>query len=193
MYWLAPATARPMSPAAIAAASTATTSWYWRDLNIEVDGSGAVRRSRTAQPSGLGDQLAPPALDWLHSRGRQLHPGRRAPATRDGRRHQVTVCHLALEVLDAERDDVSRGAVPVSSAHMSPLTRARVRELPAEFGITRTAVMQELKEMGEFARSASSTVEAPVAQAFREYVARQQEVRYWSERQLALTGSPSVR
>jgi hypothetical protein len=55
--------------------------------------------------------------------------------------------------------------------------KVRVRELAAEFGITSAAVMQKLQEMGEFVRSASSTVERPVAQAIREYFARQQEVR----------------
>jgi hypothetical protein len=49
MYSLAPATARLASPAAIATTSAATTSRYWRDLNIEVDGAGAVRRRRTAR------------------------------------------------------------------------------------------------------------------------------------------------
>jgi hypothetical protein len=33
----------------------------------------------TGQPPELGDQLAPPALDWLHPRGWQLHPRRLCP------------------------------------------------------------------------------------------------------------------
>lgn len=55
--------------------------------------------------------------------------------------------------------------------------KVRVRELAAEFGVTSAVVMQKLKETGEFVRSASSTVEAPVARVLREYFARQQEVR----------------
>jgi hypothetical protein len=34
----------------------------------------------TGQPPELGAQLAAPALDWMHSRGRQLHPGPLCPA-----------------------------------------------------------------------------------------------------------------
>ena len=55
--------------------------------------------------------------------------------------------------------------------------KVRVRELAAEFGVTSAAVMQKLKEMGEFVRSASSTVEAPIARVLREYFANQQEGR----------------
>lgn len=55
--------------------------------------------------------------------------------------------------------------------------KVRVRELAAEFGVTSAIVMQKLKETGEFVRSASSTVEAPVARVLREYFARQREVR----------------
>lgn len=46
----------------------------------------------------LGDQLAPPALGWLHSRGWQLHPGRYAPAIRDSRQHQAP-CAMTLKIL----------------------------------------------------------------------------------------------
>jgi len=34
----------------------------------------------TGQPPELGDQLAQPALDWLHARGWQLHPQPLCPA-----------------------------------------------------------------------------------------------------------------
>ena len=46
--------------------------------------------------------------------------------------------------------------------------KPRVYELAAEFNVESKVVMDQLKEMGEFVRSASSTVEHPVAQKLRE-------------------------
>ena len=46
--------------------------------------------------------------------------------------------------------------------------KPRVYELAAEFNVGSKAVMDQLKEMGEFVRSASSIVEHPVAQKLRE-------------------------
>jgi hypothetical protein len=43
-----------------------------------------------------------------------------------------------------------------------------VRELATEFGVDSKVVMAKLQEMGEFVRSASSTVERPVARRLRE-------------------------
>ena len=40
--------------------------------------------------------------------------------------------------------------------------KARVHELAKELGVESKAVLAKLKEMGEFVKSASSTVEAPV-------------------------------
>ena len=40
----------------------------------------------TGQPPELGDQLAAPALDWLHARGWQLHP---RPLCPDHQRQQT--------------------------------------------------------------------------------------------------------
>jgi translation initiation factor IF-2-like protein len=80
---------------------------------------------------------------------------------------------------DAEDQDEKAGAesyIGQRSARPSG-PKVRVRELAAEFGVTSAVVMQKLKETGEFVRSASSTVEEPVARVLREYFARQQEVR----------------
>src|SRR6184192_864419 len=46
--------------------------------------------------------------------------------------------------------------------------KARVHELAKELGVTSKDVLAELDELGEFVKSASSTVEAPVARRLRE-------------------------
>ncbi|GAB88805.1 translation initiation factor IF-2 N-terminal domain-containing protein, partial [Gordonia rhizosphera] len=46
--------------------------------------------------------------------------------------------------------------------------KARVHELAKELGVTSKQVLERLKEQGEFVKSASSTVEAPVARRLRE-------------------------
>ena len=45
--------------------------------------------------------------------------------------------------------------------------KARVHELAKELGVESKVVLAKLKEMGEFVKSASSTVEAPVARRLR--------------------------
>jgi translation initiation factor IF-2 len=46
--------------------------------------------------------------------------------------------------------------------------KARVHELAKELGVDSKTVLAKLKEQGEFVKSASSTVEAPVARRLRE-------------------------
>ena len=46
--------------------------------------------------------------------------------------------------------------------------KARVHELAKEFGVTSKEVLTKLKDLGEFVKSASSTVEAPVARRLRD-------------------------
>ncbi|MDQ3464069.1 MAG: translation initiation factor IF-2 N-terminal domain-containing protein, partial [Actinomycetota bacterium] len=46
--------------------------------------------------------------------------------------------------------------------------KARVHELAKEFGLSSKAVLEKLNELGEYVKSASSTVEAPVARRLRE-------------------------
>src|SRR5205823_14135191 len=46
--------------------------------------------------------------------------------------------------------------------------KARVHELAKELGVESKVVLARLKEMGEFVKSASSTVEAPVARRLKE-------------------------
>ena len=47
--------------------------------------------------------------------------------------------------------------------------KARVHELAKELGVTSKEVLARLSEQGEFVKSASSTVEAPVARRLREF------------------------
>jgi Translation initiation factor IF-2, N-terminal region len=49
----------------------------------------------------------------------------------------------------------------------SAVPKVRVYELAKEFGVESKVVMDQLKEMGQFVRSASSTVEAPVVRQFK--------------------------
>jgi translation initiation factor IF-2 len=49
--------------------------------------------------------------------------------------------------------------------------KARVHELAKELGVQSKTVLAKLKEMGEFVKSASSTVEAPVARRLKEEMA----------------------
>ncbi|MFF2551669.1 translation initiation factor IF-2 [Nocardia sp. NPDC058058] len=49
--------------------------------------------------------------------------------------------------------------------------KARVHELAKELGVTSKELLARLKEQGEFVKSASSTVEAPVARRLRESIA----------------------
>uniref|UniRef100_UPI001179ACF4 translation initiation factor IF-2 N-terminal domain-containing protein n=2 Tax=unclassified Kineosporia TaxID=2626061 RepID=UPI001179ACF4 len=48
------------------------------------------------------------------------------------------------------------------------MAKVRVYELAKELGIESKVVMAKLQEMGEFVRSASSTVEPPVVRKLRE-------------------------
>ncbi|MGH3656017.1 MAG: translation initiation factor IF-2 N-terminal domain-containing protein, partial [Micromonosporaceae bacterium] len=49
--------------------------------------------------------------------------------------------------------------------------KARVHELAKELGVSSKVVLTKLSELGEFVKSASSTVEAPVARRLREVFA----------------------
>ncbi|MGH3274822.1 MAG: translation initiation factor IF-2 N-terminal domain-containing protein, partial [Streptosporangiaceae bacterium] len=54
------------------------------------------------------------------------------------------------------------------------MAKVRVYELAKEFGVESKAVMAKLTEMGEFVRSASSTIEAPVVRRLKEAFSAQQ-------------------
>jgi translation initiation factor IF-2 len=54
------------------------------------------------------------------------------------------------------------------------VAKVRVYELAKEFGVESKAVMAKLQEMGEFVRSASSTIEAPVVRRLKEAFSAQQ-------------------
>src|SRR5947199_827090 len=55
----------------------------------------------------------------------------------------------------------------------SVVAKVRVYELAKELGVESKAVMAKLQEMGEFVRSASSTIEAPVVRRLRESIGSQ--------------------
>ena len=46
--------------------------------------------------------------------------------------------------------------------------KARVHELAKELGVTSKEVLKKLADLGEYVKSASSTVEAPVARKLRD-------------------------
>ena len=51
------------------------------------------------------------------------------------------------------------------------MAKVRVYELAKELGVESKTVLAEAKDMGEFVRSASSTLEAPVVRRLREKLA----------------------
>ncbi|MGH3302119.1 MAG: translation initiation factor IF-2 N-terminal domain-containing protein, partial [Streptosporangiaceae bacterium] len=53
------------------------------------------------------------------------------------------------------------------------MAKVRVYELAKEFGVESKAVMAKLQQMGEFVRSASSTIEAPVVRRLKDEFAGQ--------------------
>jgi len=53
------------------------------------------------------------------------------------------------------------------------VAKVRVYELAKEFGVESKAVMAKLQQMGEFVRSASSTIEAPVVRRLKDEFAGQ--------------------
>ena len=59
------------------------------------------------------------------------------------------------------------------------MTKVRVYELAKEFGVESQAVMGRLQEMGEFARSASSTIDAPVVRRLKEAFLGQAPRQSW--------------
>ena len=56
------------------------------------------------------------------------------------------------------------------------MAKVRVHELAKELNISSKGLLEILKEQGEFVKSASSTVEAPVVRKAREYVDANPEV-----------------
>ncbi|MDO5053547.1 MAG: translation initiation factor IF-2 N-terminal domain-containing protein, partial [Pseudoclavibacter sp.] len=52
------------------------------------------------------------------------------------------------------------------------MAKPRVHEIAAEMGVDSKTALRTLQEMGEFVKSASSSVEPPVARRLREALAR---------------------
>src|SRR2546421_8397463 len=66
------------------------------------------------------------------------------------------------------RSEVAAGTCPRGLGVRSAVAgKARVHELAKELGVESKTVLAKLKDMGEFVKSASSTVEAPVARRLR--------------------------
>jgi hypothetical protein len=72
-----------------------------------------------------------------------------------------------------ERDLRRPADAAPSRSRRASAAKPRVYELAAEFGVESKVVMARLQEMGEFVRSASSTIEHVVARKFREEFAAQ--------------------
>ncbi|MFE7801896.1 translation initiation factor IF-2 [Nocardia sp. NPDC057440] len=70
--------------------------------------------------------------------------------------------------------------------------KARVHELAKELGVTSKELLAKLKEQGEFVKSASSTVEAPVARRLRESVAAKSAPANGAAKSEARPGSAST-
>ena len=68
------------------------------------------------------------------------------------------------------------------------MAKVRVYELAKEFGVESKAVMAKLQEMGEFVRSASSTIEAPVVRRLKEAFAGQAATAKASAEQASADG-----
>src|ERR1041384_8870734 len=57
---------------------------------------------------------------------------------------------------------------PASPVRRAVAGKARVHELAKELGVTSKEVLTKLADQGEYVKSASSTVEAPVARRLRD-------------------------
>jgi hypothetical protein len=80
----------------------------------------------------------------------------------------------AVYVFAGVERDLRRPVGPVQSrSRTAGRAKPRVYELAAEFGVESKVVMAKLQEMGEFIRSASSTVEHLAVQKLREQFAAQ--------------------
>ncbi|MCK9825896.1 translation initiation factor IF-2 N-terminal domain-containing protein, partial [Nocardioides cavernae] len=64
------------------------------------------------------------------------------------------------------------------------MAKTRVHELAKEFGVESKFVLEKLKEMGEFVKSASSTVEPPVEMRFKK--------QYGDELKAAAAAAPAA-
>jgi len=71
------------------------------------------------------------------------------------------------------------------------VAKVRVYELAKEFGVESKTVMVKLQEMGEFVRSASSTIEAPVVRRLKEAFGRAAAARAGRTRHLRVRPAPA--
>ena len=72
--------------------------------------------------------------------------------------------------------------------------KARVHELAKELGVTSKQVLTQLESLGEYVKSASSTVEAPVARRLRDLLVFLPGLLFWAraERRIAAVGGAAV-
>ena len=69
------------------------------------------------------------------------------------------------------------------------MAKKRVYELAKDFGVDSKTVLDKLKDMGEFVKSASSTVEAPVARKLKKARSGQEARRGTASGGTALCGA----
>ena len=72
------------------------------------------------------------------------------------------------------------------------MAKTRVHELAKEFGVESKFVLEKLKEMGEFVKSASSTVEPPVEMRFKKQYGEELKSSGGSQESAPAASSPSA-
>jgi len=130
--------------------------------DVRQPGVQGAQRGRIGRGAGLGDQQQRPVEARAEAGGPSPDPHGYMPLLTWYVPSQDDA--NVYDFVGAERDrrpaDMA-GQRPGSVSRPKP----RVYELAAEFNVDSKAVMDELKQMGEFVRSASSVVEHPVAQS----------------------------
>jgi translation initiation factor IF-2 len=72
------------------------------------------------------------------------------------------------------------------------VAKVRVHELAKELGVESKVVLAKLKEMGEFVKSASSTVEPPVVKRFSDQFGDQLKASGQSAAKKGASGTPAA-
>src|SRR5215831_6483071 len=137
---------------------------------------------------GRGDEVVPDPQARLPGRGAYVHPSQTCFEQAQRRRGFSRALRLSgpadtavLGQYLAQLCGESRAGPPGAArwsgdpgpSRGSAVAKVRVYELAKEFGVESKAVMAKLQEMGEFVRSASSTIEAPVVRRLKEAFAAQ--------------------
>ena len=144
---------------------------------------GHVTRSRIQDPSGEPTDAASPIAWYVPSEddagvyvfaGLELHD---PPGPADQADAEEEVAALPTPAFPVPQTPTSAASKSTGPDRGGRAAKPRVHELAAEFGVDSRVVMAKLQEMGEFIRSAASTVERPVARRLREEFAAQRTKR----------------